>query len=89
MSGDLASMSAFLKQALALTLMLSLPTVIVVAIIGLLVALVQAVTQVQEQSIGFGIKLIAGVIVIGLTAQWMGGEMLNFINALFAAIPGI
>jgi type III secretion protein S len=89
MSGDLASMSAFLKQALALTLMLSLPTVIVIAIIGLLVALVQAVTQVQEQSIGFGIKLIAGVVVIGLTAQWMGGEMLNFINALFAAIPSI
>ena len=69
--------------------MLSLPTVIVIAIIGLLVALVQAVTQVQEQSIGFGIKLIAGVVVIGLTAQWMGGEMLNFINALFAAIPSI
>ena len=34
-------------------------------------------------------RLAAGVVVIGLTAQWTGSELLNFINALFAAIPGI
>jgi type III secretion protein S len=86
---DLAALSAFLKQALALTLMLSLPTVVVVGVVGLVVALLQAVTQVQESSIGFGIKLVAGVIVIALSAQWMGAKLLNYLDALFAAIPGI
>lgn len=86
---DIASLTNFLKQGLALTLMLSLPTVIVIAVVGLAVALLQAVTQVQESSIGFGIKLIAGVGVIALTSQWMGSELFNFIDSLFTAIARI
>ncbi len=86
---DIASLTTFLKQGLALTLMLSLPTVIVIAVVGLVVALLQAVTQVQESSIGFGIKLIAGVGVIALTSQWMGSELFNFIDSIFTAIARI
>jgi type III secretion protein S len=86
---DTASLTTFLKQGLALVLMLSLPTVIVIAIVGLAVALLQAVTQVQESSIGFGIKLVAGVGVIALTSQWMGSEFFNFIDAIFNAIARI
>ncbi len=86
---DVASLTTFLKQALALVLMLSLPTVIVIAVVGLAVALLQAVTQVQESSIGFGVKLIAGVAVIALTSQWMGSELFNFIDSIFTAIARI
>lgn len=86
---DAATLSTFLKQGLVLVLMLSLPVVITIAVVGLAVALLQAVTQVQEQSIGFGIKLIAGVVVIALTSQWMGAEVFNFIDAIFAVIPRI
>ena len=86
---DIASLTTFLKQGLALTLMLSLPTVIVIAVVGLAVALLQAVTQVQESSIGFGIKLIAGVAVLALTSQWMGSELFNFIDSIFTAIARI
>ena len=86
---DVGSLTIFLKQGLALVLLLSLPTVIVIAVVGLAVALLQAVTQVQESSIGFGIKLIAGVGVIALTSQWMGSELLNFIDSIFTAIARI
>lgn len=86
---DVASLTTFLKQALALVLMLSLPTVIIIAVVGLAVALLQAVTQVQESSIGFGVKLIAGVAVIALTSQWMGSELFNFIDSIFTAIARI
>jgi type III secretion protein S len=86
---DIANLTTFLKQGLALTLMLSLPTVIVIAVVGLAVALLQAVTQVQESSIGFGVKLIAGVGVIALTSQWMGSELFNFIDSIFTAIARI
>ncbi len=86
---DAANLTFFLKQGLALTLVLSLPVVVSIAVVGLAVALLQAVTQVQESSIGFGVKLIAGVAVIALTSQWMGSEMFNFIDSLFAAISRI
>jgi type III secretion protein S len=86
---NIINLSTFLKQALGLVLMLSLPAVIVIALVGLAVALVQAVTQVQESSISFGIKLIAGVAVIALTSQWMGNALFNFIESIFAAIPRI
>lgn len=86
---DVGSLTTFLKQGLSLVLLLSLPTVIVIAVVGLGVALLQAVTQVQESSIGFGIKLIAGVAVIALTSQWMGNEVLNFIDSIFTAIARI
>lgn len=83
---DAASLSALVKQALVLVLLLSLPTVLTIAIVGLLVALVQAVTQVQESSVGFGVKLIAAVVVIAATAQWSGAELYHFVDGLFAAI---
>jgi type III secretion protein S len=86
---DVGSLTTFLKQGLSLVLLLSLPTVIVIAVVGLAVALLQAVTQVQESSISFGIKLIAGVAVIALTSQWMGNEVLNFIDSIFTAIARI
>jgi type III secretion protein S len=86
---DAANLTTFLKQGLALVLLLSLPIVLTIAVVGLAVALVQAVTQVQESAIGFGIKLIAGVAVIALTSQWMGSELYNFIDSIFTAIARI
>lgn len=89
MTHEAAVLSGFLQQALALTLMLSLPTVLVIAAVGLVAALLQAVTQVQESTIGFGVKLVSGVGVLALSAHWMGHELLNFVDALFSAIARI
>jgi type III secretion protein S len=86
---DAATLSTFLKQGLALVLLLSLPIVLTIAVVGLVVALLQAVTQVQESAIGFGIKLLAGVVVIALAAQWMGAELYNFVDAIFTVIARV
>lgn len=50
---------SFLVQALYLTLLLSMPTILVAAIVGTLFSLLQALTQIQEQTLSFAIKLIA------------------------------
>ena len=47
------------NKALQLTLILSLPPVIVATLVGLLIGLFQTVTQIQEQTLPFGIKLVA------------------------------
>lgn len=78
----------FTTKALLLVLILSMPPIIVATITGVLVALVQAVTQVQEQTLGFAVKLVAIVITLYLTARWLGIELYRFSIMVFDAIPG-
>ena len=78
---------SFFSQALYLVLWLSLPPIIVGSIVGTLFSLFQALTQIQEQTLSFGIKLISVSLTILLTARWVGGEMFNFALQLFDSIP--
>ena len=74
-------------QALMLVLILSLPPILVAAVVGILVSLVQAVTQVQEQTLSFAVKLISVIVTILLTARWIGGELFNFATKIFDLFP--
>lgn len=76
-------------QSMWLVLLLSLPPVIVAALTGLLVSLVQALTQVQEQTLGFAFKLIAVFVTLVLTARWLGGELFEFGRNIFDMLPGL
>ena len=78
---------SFFTQALYLVLWLSLPPIIVGSVVGTLFSLFQALTQIQEQTLSFGIKLISVSLTILLTARWVGGEMFNFAVQLFDSIP--
>ena len=79
-SVDLVS---YMTQALYLTLWLSLPPIAVAAIVGTLFSLFQALTQIQEQTLSFAIKLIAVFATILLTARWLSGELYNFTISVF------
>jgi type III secretion protein S len=82
-------LSAYLTQALYLTLWLSLPVIVVAALVGTLVSLLQALTQVQDQTLSFAIKLIAVGLVLALTARWMGGELYNYTLAILQGLPAL
>ena len=75
------------SQALMLTLYLSLPTIVVAALVGVLVSLFQALTQIQEQTLGFVLKLVAVVIAILATAGWQGNVMLEYTLTIFDGFP--
>ena len=79
--------TAYFTQALYLVLWLSLPPIIVGSIVGTLFSLFQALTQIQEQTLSFGVKLIAVAITLLLTARWVGGEMFNFALQIFDVMP--
>ena len=64
-----------------------MPPIIAAAGIGLLVSLIQALTQIQEQTLPFAFKLIAVVISIFITARWMGIEVYNFSLSIMQNIP--
>jgi type III secretion protein S len=70
-------------RALLLVLWLSLPPIVVASVVGTLLSLVQALTQIQEQTLGFAVKLVAVGITLFLTARWVGGEIFNYTVALF------
>ena len=74
---------SYMTQALYLTLWLSLPPIAVAAIVGTLFSLFQALTQIQEQTLSFAIKLIAVFATILLTARWLSGELYNFTLSVF------
>ena len=80
---------SFFTQALYLVLWLSLPPIIVGSVVGTLFSLFQALTQIQEQTLSFGIKLIAVSATILLTARWVGGERFNFTVQIFDSIPSL
>lgn len=66
------------SQALLLVLILSLPPIIVAAFVGVFVSLIQALTQIQEQTVSFAFKLVAVIVVLLGTAGWLGSELLGY-----------
>ena len=77
----------YLYKSLYLVLWLSLPPILVAAVVGTLFSLFQALTQIQEQTLSFAIKLIAVMITLVLAARWIGGEVLNFTLSIFEFFP--
>ena len=65
-------------QALMLVLILSMPPIAVASLVGILIGLFQALTQIQEQTISFAFKLAAIILVIFVTMGWVGAELINY-----------
>jgi type III secretion protein S len=72
------------SEALMLCLMVSLPCIVVAAVVGLLVSFVQAVTSLQEQSISQAAKLISVVVTLLALGPWGASVVLRFAQTLFA-----
>ena len=70
-------------QALLLILILSGPPIIISTLLGLFVAIFQAATQIQEQTLSFMVKLFAVMIVLLMMGGWLGGQIIQFTNTIF------
>jgi type III secretion HrpO family protein len=77
---------AFTYQALILILLLSGPPIIISMILGLMVAIFQAATQIQEQTLSFTVKLFAVVFTIIWLGGWLGATVLQFANSIFSMV---
>jgi type III secretion protein S len=75
----------FTSQAMLVCLLVSLPSIVASALIGLLVAFFQAVTSLQDASISHAIKLLLVSAVIAVTASWSGSLMVTFSQGLLQA----
>lgn len=59
------------------------PLMVIALAVGLVVSLIQALTQIQEQTLSFAVKLIAVFATILLTARWLSAELYNFTVSVF------
>lgn len=77
------------QEALVLMLMVSAPVLGVVLVVGLLVSLFQAVTQINEATLSFVPKLVAAVAVFAISGPWMLGVLVDYIRRTIEAIPSM
>lgn len=75
------------RQALWLILLLSGPLLLAGLIVGLLISLFQAVTQIQEQTLSFVPKILAMALAAIYLAPWMGRLLMEFGRRMFAGSP--
>jgi flagellar biosynthetic protein FliQ len=75
------------RQALTLTLMLGAPLLLTALIVGLLIGLLQAATQINEMTLSFIPKLLAIGVVLLVAGPWMLRTLVDFTRALITALP--
>lgn len=77
------------NQAVKVTLMLAAPMLIGALVIGILVSLFQAVTQINEQTLSFIPKIVVIVVALIVFSPWMMETMTSFTKDLFLSIPNV
>ncbi|MBP9905700.1 MAG: flagellar biosynthesis protein FliQ [Rhodoferax sp.] len=75
------------QDALWMMLMISTPVLGTVLVVGLVVSLFQAVTQINEATLAFVPKLIAAMAVFALAGPWMLATLVEYVRRTIEAIP--
>ena len=74
-------------EAIKVTLLLAAPMLSVGLVIGLIVSIFQAVTQIQEMTLTFVPKIVAVMLALVVALPWMINLMITYTRELFQAIP--
>lgn len=83
------SFSEITNQAIKVTLLVSSPMLIGALVIGIIVSLFQAVTQINEQTLSFIPKILVIVGALVIFAPWMSETITNFTRELIINIPNL
>ncbi|HMW18356.1 MAG TPA: flagellar biosynthesis protein FliQ [Accumulibacter sp.] len=75
------------RQAVEMTLLLSAPLLLAALVIGLIISVFQAATQINEQTLSFIPKLVGMLLILLLAGPWMLQLMVDYIRRLFESIP--
>lgn len=75
------------NQAVKVTLMLAAPMLLGALVVGIVVSLFQAITQINEQTLSFIPKILVIVMAMVLLSPWMMETMTSFTKDLYVGIP--
>lgn len=75
------------QNALLTLLLVSAPILVVVLVVGLVVSVFQAATQINEATLSFVPKIVAAVAVMVLAGPWMMSTLVEFLQRVLLSIP--
>jgi len=75
------------RQAVEMTLLMAGPLLLAALVIGLIVSVFQAATQINEQTLSFIPKLVGMFLILLLAGPWMLEIMVDYVRRLFENIP--
>jgi flagellar biosynthetic protein FliQ len=76
------------QQALIVMLLLAAPMLVTSLVIGLVVSVLQAATQINEMTLSFIPKLIGTMVALVVAGPWMMTYFVDYVRRLFESIPG-
>ena len=77
------------RTAMEITLMIAAPLLLVALIIGLVVSIFQAATQINEATLSFIPKLVGVFVALVIAGPWMLSVMLDYMRQVFTGIPNM
>ena len=77
------------RHAMEVTLMIAAPMLLVALIIGLVVSIFQAATQINEATLSFIPKLVGIFVALVVAGPWMLSVMLDYMREVFSGIPNL
>ena len=83
------SVMSLSRHAMEVTVMLAAPLLLVALVIGLVVSIFQAATQINETTLSFIPKLIGIFVALVVAGPWMLSIMLDYMREVFSSIPGM
>jgi flagellar biosynthetic protein FliQ len=76
------------RQALETMLVVAAPLLGVALVVGLVVSVLQAITQINENTLSFLPKLLALAATLGIAGPWLLSMLTDFIREVFTSLPG-
>jgi flagellar biosynthesis protein FliQ len=86
---DTSMLLSLAREALVLMVLASLPPIGASLVVGFLMSLVQATTQVQESTLSVVPKLCAAVLALVIAGPWIGGQLTRFTTQLMLTLPQV
>jgi len=77
------------QNCVTITMLLSAPLLLVAMVVGLLISLFQAITQIQEMTLTFVPKIVAVMLTILFLSSWMTSKLVDYTHDLIVSIPTI
>ena len=77
------------QQGMLLAVLMSAPPLVIAAACGMVVSLLQAVTQIQDQTVPYVVKLVAVAATLAAMGRWIGVELIQLTNLGFSLIPNV
>jgi len=77
------------RHAMEITLLIAAPMLLTALVIGLIVSIFQAATQINEATLSFIPKLVGIFVALVIAGPWMLSVMLDYMRQVFTDIPGM